>query len=69
MIINIECGWRDSNSHDLSHWYLKPARIPIPPRPLFAQLPKQRKRREHIQITPTVNYSRNRITNHFKMRF
>ena len=30
----MNCGWRDSNSHDLSHWYLKPARIPISPHPL-----------------------------------
>jgi hypothetical protein len=27
------CGRRDSNPHDSRHWYLKPARLPIPPRP------------------------------------
>ena len=27
------CGWRDSNSHDFRHWYLKPACIPISPHP------------------------------------
>src|SRR5439155_21995458 len=25
------CEWRDSNSHGVTHWYLKPARLPIPP--------------------------------------
>ena len=27
------CGRRDSNPHILRYWYLKPARLPIPPRP------------------------------------
>ena len=27
------CGRRDLNPHDFRHWYLKPARLPIPPRP------------------------------------
>src|SRR5262245_5827891 len=27
------CGRRDSNPHDLRHWNLNPARLPIPPRP------------------------------------
>jgi hypothetical protein len=27
------CGWRDSNSHDLSHSPLKAACLPIPPHP------------------------------------
>src|SRR3546814_798111 len=26
-------GRRDSNPHGLLHWYLKPARLPVPPRP------------------------------------
>src|SRR3546814_692653 len=30
------CGRRDSNPHILRYWYLKPARLPIPPRPLRA---------------------------------
>jgi hypothetical protein len=25
------CPGEDSNLHDLRHWYLKPARLPIPP--------------------------------------
>jgi hypothetical protein len=25
------CPGEDSNLHDLHHWYLKPARLPIPP--------------------------------------
>jgi hypothetical protein len=28
------CGRRDLNPHDLRHWNLNPARLPIPPRPL-----------------------------------
>ena len=27
------CGRRDLNPHELLHWNLKPARLPIPPRP------------------------------------
>ena len=27
------CGRRDLNPHDLRHWNLNPARLPIPPRP------------------------------------
>ncbi len=27
------CGRRDSNPHIVRYWYLKPARLPIPPRP------------------------------------
>ena len=29
----IWCGRRDLNPHELLHWNLKPARLPIPPRP------------------------------------
>jgi hypothetical protein len=25
------CEWPDSNRHGVTHWYLKPARLPIPP--------------------------------------
>jgi hypothetical protein len=25
------CEWPDSNRHGFTHWYLKPARLPIPP--------------------------------------
>ena len=32
--VNDWCGRRDSNSHALRHWYLKPACLPIPPLPL-----------------------------------
>ena len=28
------CGRRDSNPHIFRYWYLKPARLPVPPRPL-----------------------------------
>ena len=28
------CGRRDLNPHDLRHWNLNPARLPVPPRPL-----------------------------------
>ncbi len=31
------CGRRDSNPHDVSHWNLNPARLPIPPRPPVSQ--------------------------------
>ena len=31
----IWCGRRDLNPHELLHWNLKPARLPIPPRPHF----------------------------------
>ena len=27
------CGRRDLNPHDLRHWNLNPARLPVPPRP------------------------------------
>ena len=27
------CGRRDSNPQGLLHWHLKPARLPVPPRP------------------------------------
>src|SRR5690554_3914818 len=33
------CGRRDLNPHILRYWYLKPARLPIPPRPLPTILP------------------------------
>jgi hypothetical protein len=40
------CEWGDSNSHGVTHWYLKPARLPIPPhsrtraqRSEFVQMP------------------------------
>ena len=29
------CGWRDLNSHELNHWILSPARLPITPHPLL----------------------------------
>ena len=32
-IISVWCGRRDLNPHELLHWNLKPARLPIPPRP------------------------------------
>ena len=28
---NDSCEWPDSNRHGVTHWYLKPARLPIPP--------------------------------------
>ena len=31
------CGRRDSNPHIFRYWYLKPARLPIPPRPQSAR--------------------------------
>ena len=33
------CGRRDLNPHELLHWNLKPARLPIPPRPHIKLLP------------------------------
>ena len=35
------CPGEDSNLHDLRHWYLKPARLPIPP-PGLRGLPERR---------------------------
>ena len=36
------CERRDSNSHGLPHWHLKPARLPIPPlSPYKAQFRRQ----------------------------
>ena len=37
------CGRRDSNSHASRRWYLKPVRLPIPPRPhtMLQNLSKQ----------------------------
>jgi hypothetical protein len=32
-LISRWCGRRDLNPHDLRHWNLNPARLPIPPRP------------------------------------
>ena len=32
------CERRDSNSHRLPYWYLKPARLPIPPLSHFKRL-------------------------------
>src|ERR1700722_422582 len=36
------CGRRDLNPHDFRHWNLNPARLPIPPRPLWAALDASR---------------------------
>ncbi len=36
------CGRRDSNPHDVSHWNLNPARLPVPPRPRARSIPKRR---------------------------
>ena len=36
------CEWGDSNPHGVTHWYLKPARLPIPP---HSQGPEQLARR------------------------
>ena len=33
------CEWGDSNPHDVTHWYLKPARLPIPPHSRFQVVP------------------------------
>ena len=33
-----KCPPRDLNSHNRSHWYLKPARLPIPPGGLKAKI-------------------------------
>ena len=34
------CGRRDSNPHIFRYWYLKPARLPVPPRPLTRTKPR-----------------------------
>ena len=32
-LLQVWCGRRDLNPHELPHWNLNPARLPVPPRP------------------------------------
>ena len=43
------CGRRDSNPHDFRRWYLKPVRLPIPPRPPADSAAREQTQRGHRQ--------------------
>src|SRR5579871_6985177 len=52
------CPGEDSNLHELLHWYLKPARLPVPP-PGLRCLGSARRR--NLRTRPTlVNRARDR---------
>jgi hypothetical protein len=54
------CGRRDSNPHIFRYWYLKPARLPIPPRPQNRRSPKNIKGRPIGGAAPKGKRTKNR---------